>query len=200
MDEEAISISDPSFKPSAKKRKIPKKITETYLINSGKFYLERFPASTEQFRQVMTRKIRKSCKEHPEQSPETCFTHLEAVITKFQTLGFLNDEGYAMGLSRSLKNRGWPRNRIIMRLREKGIAVELIDATVPPPEPGDNIKDAALWMKRKKLGAFATKEKAFEKALASLARAGFDYHSASKVLQMTKEEADELLNSASREY
>ncbi len=200
MDEEAISISDPSFKPAAKKQKIPKKITETYLTNSGKFYLERFPASTEQFRQVMTRKIRKSCKAHPEQSPEACFVHLETVITKFQSLGFLNDEGYATGLSRSLKNRGWPRNRIIMRLKEKGIAAELIEAAVPPADPGDNLQDAVIWMKRKKLGAFATKEREFEKSLASLARAGFDYHSASRVLKMDKEEAEELLNSRRREY
>ncbi len=200
MDEEAISISDPSFKPSAKKQKIPKKITETYLTNSGKFYLERFPASTEQFRQVMTRKIRKSCKAHPDQAFENCLAYLETVIAKFQSLGFLNDEGYAMGLSRSLRNRGWPRNRIVMRLKEKGIAPDLIESAVPLAEAGDNLQDAIVWMKRKKLGPFANKEKEFEKSLASLARAGFDYNSASKALQMDKEDAEELLNARRREY
>ena len=198
MDEEAISISDPDFKgrkTARKTPKIPKKITETYLNNSGKFYLERFPASTAQFRKVMTRKINKSCKAHPEQSMETCLTALDSVVQKFQDLGFLNDEGYAGGLSRSLKNRGWPRNRIVMRLKEKGIASELIEEAVPPSDANDNFRDALLWIKRKKLGAYASKEKSFEKSLAALARNGFDYHSASRALQMPKDEIEDLLNS-----
>lgn len=207
MDDEANSISDTPFKgasfsKSARRKtpKIPKKITETYLTNSGKFYLERFPASTEQFRRVMTRKIQKSCKAHPEQLPETCFGFLESVIAKFQSIGFLNDNGYAAGLARSLKNRGWPRNRIIMRLKEKGIAPDIIEASVPEAEQGSDFLDVLVWIKRKKLGAYATKEREFDKSLASLARAGFDYHSASRALKMPKDEIEELLNSGSREY
>lgn len=197
MDEEAISISDPDFKGSHKRRttpKIPKKITETYLTNSGKFYLERFPASTEQFRKVMTRKINKSCKTHPEQTMESCMTYLESVIGKFQEIGFLNDEGYATGLSRSLKNRGWPRNRIVMRLKEKGIANDLIENIVPPSAPEDNFRGALVWIKRKRLGPYASRERSFEKSLAALARNGFDYHSAARALQMSKEEIEDLLN------
>lgn len=197
MNEEANSISEPGFKSSRIARntpKIPKKITETYLTNSGKFYLERFPASTDQFRRVMTRKIQKSCKAHPEQSPETCFAELETVIVKFQNLGFLNDSGYAMGLARSLKNRGWPRNRIIMRLKEKGISPDLIEESLPDAEPNGDFQDALVWIKRKKLGAYGTKEREFDKSLASLARAGFDYHSASRALKMSKEEVEEILN------
>ena len=203
MDDEANSISDTPFKARAPKRKtpkIPKKITEDYLTNSGKFYLERFPASTEQFRRVMTRKIHKSCKAHPEQSMETSLGFLDNVITKFQSIGFLNDEGYATGLARSLKNRGWPRNRILMRLKEKGISINLIETTLPERGKNDDLLDALVWVKRKKLGAYALKEKDFDKSLASLGRAGFDYHSASRALKMTKDEIEELLNSGSREY
>lgn len=203
MNDEANSISDKPFKARPHKKntpKIPKKITESYLTNSGQFYLERFPASTEQFRRVMTRKIHKSCKAHPEQSMEASLGFLENVVQKFQSLGFLNDAGYATGLARSLKNRGWPRNRILMRLKEKGISLEIIETSLPEAGKSDDLLDALVWIKRKKLGAYALKEKDFDRSLASLGRAGFDYHSASRVLKMNKEEIEELLNSGSREY
>lgn len=190
MIEEANSTSDKSFKT---KKKVPKKISESYLTNSGQFYLERFPASTEQFKRVMTRKIRKSCTVHPEQAFDACLVMLEAVVVKFTNLGFLNDEGYSGGLARSLKNRGWPRGRIIMRLREKGISSELIEAAVSEPLPDEDFHNALVWIRRKKLGAYATKERSFEKSLASLGRAGFDYHSASRALSLSKEEITDIL-------
>jgi len=190
MSEEANSTSTESFN---RKKKIPKKITESYLTNSGKFYLERFAASTEQFRRVMTRKIRKSCAHHPDQQLEDCLAGLEKIIVKFQSAGFLNDAGYSTGLALSLKNRGWPRGRIIMRLKEKGISPDLIERAVPPAAEGGDFHDALIWIKRKKIGPYATREKSFDKNLASLGRAGFDYHSASKALRLSKEEAEELL-------
>ena len=192
MTHEANSISEHSFKRK-KEVKPPKKITETYLTNSGKFYLERFPASTEQFRRVMTRKINKSCKAHADQNPETCFAALDSVIRKFQEIGFLNDMGYAAGLARSLKNRGWPRSRILMRLKEKGIPVEIIEEAVEEAAPDEDFHNALIWIKRKRLGAYATTEKNQDKSLAALARAGFDYHTASRALDLSKEEIVEIL-------
>ena len=193
MSEEANSTSAASFN---RKRKTPKKIPESYLTNSGKYYLERFAASTEQFRRTMTRKIRKSCAAHPDQSVDVCLSTLDTVITKFQNIGFLNDAGYANGLSHSLKNRGWPRGRIIQRLKEKGISAELIEQAVPAPEGSDDLIDALVWIKRKKLGSFALREKSFEKSLAALGRAGFDYNSANRALQMSREEAEERISSS----
>lgn len=192
MTHEANSISDAPFKRK-KEAKPPKKITETYLTNSGKYYLERFPASTEQFRRVMSRKINKSCKAHQDQNPETCFTALENVIRKFQEIGFLNDAGYAAGLARSLKNRGWPRSRILMRLKEKGISADIIDEAVEEAAPDEDFRNALIWMRRKRLGAFATTEKTQDKSLAALARAGFDYHTASRALELSKDEIVEIL-------
>ena len=193
MTHEANSISERSFKRK-KEAKPPKKITETYLTNSGKFYLERFPASTEQFRRVMTRKINKSCKAHPEQTLETCVAALDNVIRKFQEIGFLNDMGYAAGLARSLKNRGWPRSRILMRLKEKGVPVEIIDEAVEEAAPDEDFRNALIWIKRKRLGAYATTERNQDKSLSALARAGFDYHTASRALELSIEEIVEILD------
>lgn len=192
MTHEANSISERPFKRK-KEVKPPKKITETYLTNSGKFYLERFPASTEQFRRVMTRKINKSCKAHPDQALETCVVALDNVIRKFQEIGFLNDAGYATGLARSLKNRGWPRSRILMRLKEKGVPAEIIEEAVEESAPDEDFRNALVWIKRKRLGAYATTEKTQEKSLAALARAGFDYDTASRALELSKEEIMEIL-------
>ena len=193
MRQEANSTSDKPFKTARKGPKIPKKITETYLSNSGKYYLERFAASTEQFRRVMTRKINKSCKAHTDQSADTCFAMLESVIAKFQDLGFLNDKGYAGGLINSLKNRGWPRNRIILRLKEKGISADLIDELVADPSADENFRNALVWIRRRKLGAYSIRQRGFEKDLAALARAGFDYESANRALSLNKEDIEDYL-------
>jgi regulatory protein len=198
--QEANSTTRPPFNGPAGKAenkrktpKIPKKITEDYLSNSGKFYLERFPASVEQFKRVMGRKIQKSCKAHPEQEPGTCLALLDKVVDKFRAIGFLNDEGYSSGLARSLKSRGWPKGRIIMRLKEKGISAELIEKIFEDHNPGDDIFDALVCMKRKRLGPFATREKPFDKELASMGRAGFDYNAANRALKMSKEDVEDML-------
>lgn len=201
---EAKEITPRGVKESARKnsekpntRKVPKKITESYLTNSGQFYLERFTASKAQFRRVMGRKIYKSCQAHPEQDREACNILLEKVIEKFERAGFLNDAGYAKGLARSLSARGWPKKRIAMRLREKGISGEQIENVWEDEEPQADLVQAVRMMKRKKLGAFADKAKEHDKQLAAMARAGFDYETASRALSVTRLEAEEILNSLS---
>ena len=67
---------------------------------------------------------------------------------------------------------------------------------MPAPEGSDDLIDTLVWIKRKKLGAFALRERSFEKSLAALGRAGFDYNNANRALQMSREEAEERIFSA----
>ena len=76
-----------------RKRRKPRKITQSYLENSGSYYLERYGSSTENFRRVMRRKIKRSADFH-EQDPEEFYPLLEQVIEKFQKLKILNDDVY----------------------------------------------------------------------------------------------------------
>jgi len=183
--------------PKQQKNKKPKKISLDYLTNAGKFYLEKFPASSSHFRQVMLRKIRKSCQAHPDQSPETCLELLETVITDFTRLGFLNDQAYANGLIYSLLQRGWSQRKIDYSLAVKGLTAEVIDAAIKYNVPDDadiELRSALRWMQKKRLGCFAQKPEQPEKSLASLGRAGYDFETARKALQTPLETAEELLS------
>ncbi|MBP9050600.1 MAG: RecX family transcriptional regulator [Alphaproteobacteria bacterium] len=182
-------------KSSPRSRPPVKKITATYLENSGKFYLERFPASTAQFRRVMTRKIDRSCRAHADQDREECLNLLETLISRFQTIGFLDDPAYASGLRYSLTQRGYSSSRIAQTLRQKGISPDwLQEASAREPLNPDHDWLAALrWIKKKRLGAYSTRDEGPNRSLASLARAGFEFDMARKALSLTVEETEEHL-------
>jgi regulatory protein len=177
-----------------------KKITAAYLENSGKFYLERFPASTVQFRRVMTRKIDRSCRSHADQDREECLNLLETLISRFQTIGFLNDPAYASGLRYSLSQRGYSSSRIAQTLRQKGISPDwLQEASICEPlDPNHDWLAALRWIKKKRLGAYSTRDESTNRSLASLARAGFEFDMARKALSLTVEEIEEHLLSGIR--
>jgi regulatory protein len=189
----AVKKSTPAVKTAAKEPKKPRKITESYLENAGKFYLEKFPASIRHFRMIMTRKIRKSCQHHPDQDLAQCQTLLDNVVEKFVRLGFLNDEALTKGLLYSYKQRGWSQRKIKATLITKGLAGDLVEEGMADHDSGSEINAAVRCVRRKRLGAFATGEAKPEKWLAALGRAGFDYETARKALSMSKDEIEDIL-------
>lgn len=179
--------------PSPPKKR--KKITRSYLENAGAYYLERFSASIAQFRQVMRRKIDKSCKDHPDQHLSDCLALLDEVVVKFIDLGYLNDETYARSLLNILQQKGLSRTRILGTLRIKGIDAEMIDQIMPAPNPDQERQAALRWAKKKRLGPFALRQRDndMQRGLGSLARAGFGYDIATWVMSLSPEESQELL-------
>lgn len=177
--------------------KIPKKITETYLHNAGLYYLQRFAASSGQFRTVMQRKIDNSCRHHVEQDRAACLTLLDALVTKFENVGLLNDDNYARGMVISLRRRGLSERAILMRLQHKGLPEDKIRAALTEYNednqinPGQSERLAALKLaRRKRLGPYAVEDFDFNKALAAFARAGFSFDVAQSVLRMTPDDLD----------
>jgi len=184
--------STPNLQTQPKKRK---KITSTYLENAGAYYLQRFSASIAQFRKVMERKISNSCRDHPDQDKQESVALLDAVIEKFVGLGYLNDEYYAKMIVSGLNQKGASLSRITMTLKQKGVPPELIEIVLPRRTRDEDKLSALLWAKKKRLGAFATRQRENEKqkGLSSLARAGFDYDIANWVINLSMDEIDELM-------
>lgn len=199
--------SKPQNKPAAKTPrqgpKPPKKITESYLHNSGLYYLQRFAASSGQFREVMLRKVRKSCRHHSDQNFDDCSKLLDALIVKFQDSGLLNDESYTRGVVNSLRRQGKSRRAIMVKLKTKGVGNELIDEKLEEFEQnraeGDGnaeLTAAVIFARRKKLGPFRKdepEENTHEKALSVMARAGFSYDIAQNVLKMNAQQAEDMI-------
>ncbi len=185
-----------------REKKPPKKITEKYLYNSGLAYLQRFPASVPHFRRIMGRKIDRSCKHHQEQDREECTKMLESAIATFVRQGLLNDDAYVQGMVTSLRRRGLSRQAILSKLQQKGLSQESILKTLQAydEDRGDTNPDltaAVRLARRKKLGCFRSKEENLDREMSALARAGFGFDIARKVLEMDLIEAEEILSAQS---
>lgn len=179
-------------------RKPPKKITADYLHNSGLHYLQRFPASTGHFRTVMMRKVDKSCRHHTGQDREACAKLVDELVAKFCAMGLLDDAGYSRGMVTSLRRRGLSARGIHAKLSAKGLGREQIEQALSAytdEHEGESEITAALRLaRRKRIGPFAVKAvENNDRHLAALARAGFGYDIASRVLNMDRESAEELL-------
>ncbi len=202
---EQHSGSDRNSKP---RERAPKKITETYLHNSGLYYLQRFAASKAHFRSVMLRKVRKSCLHHKDQDFETCAALVEKLAERFEESGLLNDATYLGGMVRSLRRRGLSERAIVAKLAQKGIgasdtarALARYDAEIGAEGPegkSDAERRAALvYCRRKKIGPYAKdNNKDPRKFMASLARGGFSFDTIRFVLNIDLGEYSELLSDA----
>lgn len=203
-DDKAGQIKDKA-KNRLKERKIkvPKKISERYLYNSGLAYLQRFPASSSHFRSVMMRKIQKSSHHHPEQNIEDCEKLLDDLIIKFQDMALLDDEAYLKGMVTSLRRRGLSSLQINMKLRQKGYDTGAIKHELQKhdedeyqleeqSEENGDIYAAVVFARKKRLGPYdIAQRKTPEKSLATMARAGYSFDVAKKTLALSMEEIEE---------
>ncbi len=194
--------SKKNSKPDAPKKRAPKKITETYLHNSGLYYLQRFSAGKAHFRSVMLRKVRKSCLYHEDQDFDECAALVDQLADKFEDTGLLDDAAYVRGMVSSLRRRGLSQRAIVAKLAHKRIepdttlqALDTHDRDFAPDEESNAEKRAALiFCRRKKIGPFALNDKKTrEQYMATLARAGFSFDTVNFVLNMNIEDGQDIL-------
>ena len=157
-------------------------------------YLERFSASCEGLRRVLMRRVRRSSYHHGTDADEAK-DWVDQVVDKMRARGFVNDRLFAEGRVRTLLAQGVPLRGIRMRLREKGIADDIVADVVDlvAADDGDADLAAAIALaKRRRLGPFITRadrEQRRDKDLAALARAGFGYDIARRVIDAESVEA-----------
>lgn len=201
QDKEDIPKNKGEKKSNKREFKPPKKITEKYLHNAGLSYLERFPASSAHFKTVMMRKIDRSCRYHKDQNRENCETLLTALIEKFQDWALLDDDAYLKGMVTSYRRRGLAARQIEMKLLHKGLQKDKIlkeikkyDREELEDEQNGDFHAALIFARKKRLGPFDHKERYTpEKALGSLARAGYSYDIAKRIIELSEEEAEDFM-------
>jgi len=187
--------------PAGNKRSGPRRATQKHLQNAAEHYLARFATSTENLRRVLMRKVWRSAQVH-ETDADKGAAHVEEIIARCRDLGYLDDQAYADMRVRGLRGRGVSARMIRQRLKEKGIEAETADAAVTrfDDEDGGHEPDfqaAVRLARRRRLGPFdmtGTREERREKQLAALARAGFGYDVARRVIEAPS--AEELLAEA----
>lgn len=167
--------------------KAPPRVTPSYLENAALHYLERFAASSAGLRRVMLRKIDRSVAHWGGERADH-LAALDAVIAKLAGLGYVNDESFAAMKTRALHRQGKGSRAIRATLAAKGVDGEMIDHAMEQladehPEP--DFAAAVKLARKRRLGPFRPPQARAEtrsKDMAALARAGFDFDTARRVV------------------
>ena len=171
------------------KRRTPRKATPKYLENAALYYLSRFATSAENLRRVMMRKVDRSARFHRTDAEEGR-AHVEDMIRRFERSGLLDDAAYARARAESLHRRGNSVRLIRGKLRQKGIAQDVIGMALEAlgeDAAETELAAAAAYARRRRFGPYAARRPSAdqrEKQLAALARAGFSYDVARRVLEV----------------
>ncbi|MBC06166.1 RecX family transcriptional regulator [Thalassospira sp.] len=200
---------DKKSKDQKREPKRPRKVTRDYLMNYATWYLERFAASRARLETLMRGKIRLSIAEYGT-DPDEAVEWMNSVLSACEKAGFINDDAYAKGRARSLLRRGKALRVIAADLSARGIASDQIDAalTALKAEADDaayeevrgtdpNIAAAAAYARRRRLGPWRRpdiREEKRDKDMAALARQGFGYDTATRIINSEIEELEDLLS------
>jgi len=181
--------------------------TEAWLERAALHYLERYSASVAHLRRVLRRKLRRRLirlgAEDVEAQVAAGEPAIEALVTRLQQSGMLDDRAYAETKSRTMRRQGRSARAIEAQLRARGVETALAeaardaaDAELAPEVPGQAELIAALRLARKRrLGPFADGRADLppDKQLARMARAGFALDICRRALAMPTSEAEALL-------
>lgn len=152
-------------------------------------HLQRWPASESRVRRLLEQRVRRAQSFHGGTKEEAA-PLIEAVIAELRESRILDDDAFARLWVDHLRRRGTSQRMIEKKLWEKGVDRLRVSAALAdyvPDEGGDPELDSAVaYATRRRLGPY---RKPFDpdpvrrrKDLASMARAGFSYGIASKVL------------------
>lgn len=172
-------------------------ITAKYLQNAAVFYLERYASSAEGLRRVLRRRVSKArLLDAPVM--ENVDEAIEAVVQKFVSAGLLDDSAFAQTKARALHRRGLSGRLTRQRLQVAGVgredvdkAMEALDDELGTDPVRRELQAALAFARRRRLGPWRTKDREANKPrdLASMARAGFAYDLARKVIEANDPES-----------
>jgi regulatory protein len=164
------------------KRPVPRAVTPAYLDRAALAYLKRFASSAQNLARVLKRKVERRCRMRAE-DPAPFLALIDDVVARAVRGGLVDDRRYAEGRVASLRRRGGSARAIGAKLAAKGVPRETVAAALRGGE-ADEIAAARALARRRRLGPYRTADRAAfrERDLAALARAGFGFAIARRVV------------------
>jgi regulatory protein len=171
-------------------RKPARPVTAKYLENAATFYLERYPSTAEGLRRVLNRRVRKA---QVADAPvvDNVQQVIDAIVARFVQAGVIDDQAFAQTKARSLHRRGTSTRLTRQKLRIAGVDVEALEKAMEgldqelDTDPGQREWLAAVALaRRRRLGPFRQEGRKEHRLrdLAAMARGGFEYSLARKVI------------------
>lgn len=180
---------DPQGMPGkAAKRRVPRKATARSLENAALWYLTRFATSAANLERVLARRVERSARHHGTDR-DVGMAIINRLIARYRRSGLLDDRAYAIARAGTLNRRGKPASAITLALRAKGVTGEDIDEALLALKRQGADPDrsaAARYARRRRLGPFRAapeREEHRQRDLAALARAGFGYDVARRIIE-----------------
>ena len=166
-------------------------ISAASLLRAATSYVERYASSAEKLRRILQRRVAKArMLEAPVMNDVEAA--IEAIVARFVASGAIDDKGFAQTKARALHRRGTSDRMMRHRLKLAGIDQETLGQAMAGLEQELGSDAAAReWQaavalaRRRRLGPFrAVGDRADHRRrdLATMARAGFDYQLAKKVI------------------
>ena len=165
-------------------------ITPRYLQNAATFYLERYPSTAEGLRRVLERRVARA---RIADAPivENAERVIAEMVAKFVAAGVIDDKAFAQTKARALHRRGTSNRLTRQKLKLAGIDGDTLDQAMAgldqelDTDPSQREwKAATALARRRRLGPYRAKDRKDHRNrdLAAMARAGFDYDVAKKVI------------------
>ena len=178
-------------------KRVARPITAKYLQNAAAFYLERYPSSAEGLRRVLNRRVAKA-KMLDAPIMDNVQQAIEIVVAKFVDAGVIDDKAFAQTKARALHRRGSSTRLTRQKLRFAGVDGDTLDKAMAgldeelDTDPKQREWQAAVVLaRRRRLGPFRQKDRKEhrDRDLAAMARGGFEYQLARKVIDATDPDA-----------
>ena len=158
-------------------------------------YLERFDCSVSRLRKVLSERIGKAARAGVAEAAAAPAI-VEELLERYQSSGLVNDERFAKNFAARQRDRGASRRMIEQKLRARGITSDVVEVLLPRnASAADDLEAAHAFAKRRRLGPHRMPEQRDEyrrKDLMALARAGFSYDTASRVVGNSSSLNDEF--------
>lgn len=149
-------------------------VTRESLQEAALRYLERRGASRKQLERALQRKVLRA-----EVDADEGRQWIALALEFCDEHGYLNDERFAEDKAKAMRRRGSSTRKIRAKLSENGIAGEVLSETLAAEDDAAELEAARRYAQRRRFDGDAEK---FDKQLASMARAGFGYAIAKRVL------------------
>jgi len=169
------------------KHRPPLKVTPRSLERAARAYLDRYADSSGHLRRVLMVKVERSVRAHDTDRAEGAVA-VEEIIARSQALGLLDDAAYAEAKAASLHRRGNSLKAIAGQLTRKGLTpLEIRQAIENLCDRVGDVEQAAAatYCRKRRIGPYrlaADRGAMREKDLAALARRGFPYDVARRVI------------------
>lgn len=163
----------------------------TWARNSAAYRLGKRMMTEKELADAIARKAREKFEAI---SPEQVLALVDRALAFGRDIKALDDVSYAEIRSRSSQRAGKSRRIIARKLSEKGIDRETVQAVL---EDADDLRAAVVFARKRAFGPFRRlilDDKQRNKELSSFARNGYGFDLGRRLVEMEREEAEEILS------